>query len=105
MIGNLLPFPYSSNLRKGQKWRCLYLTLKRWGLRGLLSTRYEAVDGYSLPGHHFFTGKKVSGWQVDYKLLGFHYRSLRFNGVLRVKHRDTHSADSSRRGASSSKLV
>ena len=47
-------------------------------------TRYEAVDGHGLLGHHFFTGKRVNGWQVDYKLPGFHCRSLRFNGFLRV---------------------
>ena len=43
---------------------------------------YKVVDGHCLLGHHFFMGKGFGGWQVDYKLLGFHYRSLRFNGVL-----------------------
>ena len=62
----------------------MYLTLRRWGLRGLPRTGYEAVDGHGLPGHHFFAGKRVSGWQVNYKLLGFHCRSLKFNRVLEV---------------------
>ena len=60
------------------------MTLRRWGLHGLLRTGYEAVDGHGFLGHHFFTGKRVSGWQVDYKLLGFHCKSLRFNGVFGV---------------------
>ena len=62
----------------------MYLTLRRWGLRDLPRTGYKVVDGHGLSGHHFFTGKRVSGWQVDYKLLGFHYRSLKFNRVLGV---------------------
>ena len=37
-----------------------------------------------LSSHHVFVGKRISGWQADYKLLGFHYRSLKFNRVLRV---------------------
>ena len=60
------------------------MTLGRWGLRRLPCTRYESVDGHGLLGHHFFTGKKVSSWQVYYDLLGFHCRSLSFNGVLGV---------------------
>ena len=60
------------------------MTLRRWGLRSLLRTGYEAVDGHGFLGHHFFVRKRVGGWQVDYKLLGFHCRSLRFNRVLGV---------------------
>ena len=60
------------------------MTLRRWGLCGLPRIGYEVVDGHGLPVHHFFAGKRVSGWQVDYKLLCFHCRSLRFNRVLRV---------------------
>ena len=60
------------------------MTLRRWGLRGLPRTGYQADDGHGLLGHHFFAGKRVSGWQVDYKLLGFHCKSLKFNRVLEV---------------------
>ena len=60
------------------------MTLRRWGLCGLLRIRYEAVNGHGLPGHHIFMGKRVSGWQVDYELLGLHYRSLKFSRVLGV---------------------
>ena len=62
----------------------MYLTLRMWGLRSLPCIEYEVVNGHGIPGHHFFTEKRVSGSQVNYKLLGFHYRSLRFNGVLGV---------------------
>ena len=62
----------------------MYVTLRRWGLRHLPRTRYKAIDGQGLPGHHIFMGKGVSSWQVDYELLGFHCRSLGFNVVLRV---------------------
>ena len=58
------------------------MTLRRWGLRRLLHTRYKVIDGQGLPGHHIFMGKGVSSWQVDYELLGFHCRSLRFSMVL-----------------------
>ena len=60
------------------------MTLGRWGLRCLPCTRYEAVNGHGLPGHHFFMSKRVSSWQVYYKLLGFHHRSLGFSGVFGV---------------------
>ena len=62
----------------------MYLTLRRWGLRRLPGTGYETVDGHGLLGHHFFTRKGVNSWQIDYELLGFHYRSLGFNVVLGV---------------------
>ena len=35
-------------------------------------------------GYHIFNGKGVSSWQVDYELLSFHCRSLRFSGVLEL---------------------
>ena len=60
------------------------MTLRRWGLRLLPCTKYKAVDGQGLPGHHIFNGKGVSSWQVDYELLSFHCRSLRFSGILGV---------------------
>ena len=60
------------------------MNLRRWGLRGLPHTGYEVVNGHGLLGHHIFAGKRISGWQADYKLLGFHYRSLKFNRVLGV---------------------
>ena len=72
------------SLRRGQRGRRLYLTLRRWGLRRLPCTEYEAVDSHGLLDHHFFTRKGVSSWQIDYELLGFHCRSLGFNVVLRV---------------------
>ena len=84
MISNLLPFPDSSSLRRGQRGRRLYLTFRRWGLRRLPCTEYEAVDSHGLLDHHFFMRKGVSSWQIDYELLGFHCRSLGFNVVLRV---------------------
>ena len=84
LIGNLLSFPDSYSLRRGQRRRHLGLTIRRWGLRGLPCIRYKAINGYGLPGHHIFTGKRISGWQVGYKLLGLHYRSLKFNKVLGV---------------------
>ena len=58
------------------------MTLRRWGLCRLPRTRYKAIDGQGFPGHHIFMGKGVSSWQVDYELLGFHCRSLRFSMVL-----------------------
>ena len=60
------------------------MTLRRWGLRGLPHTGYEVVNGHGLLGHHIFAGKRINGWQVGYKLLGLHYRSLRFSRVLKV---------------------
>ena len=60
------------------------MTLRRWGLRLLPCTKYKAVNGQGLLGYHIFNGKGVSSWQVDYELLSFHCRSLRFSGVLEL---------------------
>ena len=63
------------------------MTLRGWGLNGLLRTRYETINGHGLPGHHVFTEKGISGRQVGYvncKMLGFLNRGLGFNRVLGV---------------------
>ena len=69
-------------IEEGAEWEAPVLDFEKVGVA--LRTGYEAVNGQGLPGHHFFTGKRVSSWQVDYELLGFHCRSLRFSGVLGV---------------------
>ena len=63
------------------------MTLRGWGLNGLLRTRYKMINGHGLPGHHVFAEKGIGGRQVGYfnrKMLGFRNMGLGFNRVLEV---------------------